>query len=118
MLKMTVGRKAMTINAAMFDDVFPTRDGLIRYLNSEGLRDLACAVEQGEVNQLPSHMKDKLKFIEVAYKNQIARENSRSNMEALVIVSTSGWSREPETTLPGKVDTIMRADRYVPLDEG
>lgn len=100
-VKMMGGRQVMTIESKYFFDMSPSKGGLIKCLIAEGHVDLAWCVSVGAVGSLSTQRKQLLNVLASNYKSNFKYEATRRQREAMLVTTSSGWSREPDAILPG-----------------
>jgi len=98
----------MTINYIKQSDLAPTLEGLIEFLKSEGHSDLAWTLTAKLQNSLSASKKNELNILTNIYRQTFKTNSEQRKLSAMVLVTSSGWSKEPDLVRPG--------GRYGPLD--
>ncbi|SEA22693.1 hypothetical protein [Marinobacterium iners] len=80
---------------------------LIRTLAEAGHNEIVSALRKGRIEKLSDRQKMLLADASTCIRMARTRPDERRVKNALVEVTSSGWSREAETTEPGLIQPLM-----------
>lgn len=87
----------MTINKREF------MGSMVKELCEQGEGVIAWKLLLGETDSLDHAQRDRLVRTRNQIKARLESDSARRLKDSLVLVTSSGWSKEDDTTLPGKV---------------